>query len=100
MTASLNGFTSISYTFNLRIHNPCNDPTFNWIVIPGTTLPTVTYKINSDEMAIDDLWSQFSVNEALCGSHKITVQSGAWAGGIRYEQGVLKIYTSDESYAE
>ena len=99
ISASLNGVQSPVYSFNMRVLNPCNNSDFNWIVIPGTTLPTVTYKINSDEMVIDNLWAQFSVKESLCGSHKITVDSGAWGGGIRYEQGLLKIYTSDDSYA-
>ena len=55
--AELNGLISSTYTFTLFSENPCIEADYNWINIPATTLNSVIYKINSDQLLIEDIVS-------------------------------------------
>ena len=101
VAAECNGYTSISYGFTLSVMNPCIVVDYNWIVVPATTLQPIMYKINSNELKIENITSWFSVENDLCGSLEILVDvQGGWSGAIKYEQDILTVYTSDLSLAE
>ena len=71
--AECNGLISQTYPFNLRSQNPCIEVDYNWINIPATILDPVIYKINSDQLLIENIVSWFSVESPICGGVAITV---------------------------